>query len=108
MAGSIAVQVLLTETSASIADGASVVDAGGNVEVSAKGDLKSMMIMRAIGGGSSAYFGVANTTMVHTDSVRARIGSGNDVTSALHRRHHGRSTVDRRPAGHYRHGCCRR
>ncbi|UUZ48818.1 hypothetical protein LP420_40220 [Massilia sp. B-10] len=45
MAGSIAVQVLLTETSASIADGASVVDAGGNVEVSAKGDLKSMMIV---------------------------------------------------------------
>ena len=83
VAASIAVQVLITETRAFVEDGAgTTLTAGGDVEITATADLDSLMVAGAIGGGSSAGVGVANTTFVHADTVVARIGSGNVVNSA--------------------------
>jgi hypothetical protein len=83
VAASIAVQVLSTNTEAVVKDGAStVITAGGNVAVEAKGDIKTLMVGGAIGGGSSAGVGVANTTLVHLDTVRARVGEANVVKAS--------------------------
>ncbi|NNU43173.1 beta strand repeat-containing protein [Ramlibacter montanisoli] len=83
VAASIAVQVLSTQTRAFLEDSPDTsLDAGGDVTIRAQGDLDSLMIGGAIGGGSSAGVGVANTTMVHIDTVEARIGAGNLVESA--------------------------
>src|SRR5439155_18609836 len=87
VAGSISVQVLTTETRAYTEDATTLTDrvsltAGGDVSITANGDLHALMIGGAIGGGSSAGVGVANTTLVHNDTVEGRIGNPSSVTSA--------------------------
>jgi len=54
----------------------------GNVSLTAQGDMKALMIAGAIGGGSSAGVGVANSTLVHNDTVAARIGAQSAVNAA--------------------------
>jgi hypothetical protein len=86
VAASVGVMVLETETRAYTEDGTNAVHltaTEGDVAVTAKGDLKALMIAGAVGAStSSAGVGVANTTLVHTDTVSARIGSYSVVNAA--------------------------
>ena len=86
VAASVGVMVLTTETRAYTEDkdGGDAVHltAGGDVSVTAQGDLDALMIGGSVGAGSSAGVGVANTTLVHTDTVEARIGAESVVHSA--------------------------
>ena len=86
MAGSISVQVWTTDTRAYTEDTPSgpggTLTAGGDVSVTANGDLSALLIAGALGASSSAGIGIANTTLVHNDTVEARIGDRNIVNSA--------------------------
>ena len=86
LAGSISVQVVTTETKAYSEDTPSgpggTMNAGGDVSVTADSDFKALMIAGALGASSSLGLGVSNTTLVHNDTVEARIGDRNIVTSA--------------------------
>jgi hypothetical protein len=79
VAGSIAVQVLTTQTRAYVEDADPAMGgnltAGGDVSITANGDLNALMIAGALGASTSAGVGVANTTLVHNDTVEARLGN---------------------------------
>ena len=86
VAASIAVQVQDTSTKAYVEDAASgqtSLHAGGKVAVTSNGALKTLLIAGGVGvGGGSAGVGIANTTLVHTDTVEARVGNRGHVTAA--------------------------
>ena len=86
LAGSISVQVLNASTRAFMKDTPTGLGgrmtAGGDVSVTANGDFEALMIAGALGASSSAGIGVASTTLVHIDTVEARIGNRNIVNSA--------------------------
>src|SRR6266480_3349675 len=84
VAASVGVMVLITETRAYTEEKGSgsavqLTATHGNVSLTAQGDMKALMIAGAIGGGSSAGVGVANTTLVHNDTVAARMGAQSAV-----------------------------
>ena len=86
VAASVGVMVLTTDTKAFTEDNANAVHltaTHGDIAVTAKGALTAMMIAGAVGAStSSAGVGVAVTTLVHVDTVSARIGSDSVVHAA--------------------------
>ncbi|MEO1524778.1 MAG: NosD domain-containing protein [Planctomycetota bacterium] len=78
VAGSASVYIINTNTTA-LVDSSAVIDAGGNVQVLAAGDLKLVTIGGSIGVGGTAGVGLSNTTLVHNDSVIARVGDFAEV-----------------------------
>ena len=80
IAASISIADIHTETDAYIAD-PTAVEAGGALTLSATGTFKTTMIAGSVGVGGTAGIGVANTTLVHTDTVQAYIGDGAQVTA---------------------------
>jgi len=77
------IYVMDTETRAYIGDGLSghaTVNAGGDVSLSADGTSSFVMIAGTVSiGTSSAGVGVSNTTLVHTDTVQAYVGTDSVV-----------------------------
>lgn len=85
-AASAAVQVIETTTHAAVEDGTDATDhatlvAGGPITVSAHGSLDTKLIAGSVGAGGTAGIGAANTTLVHTDAVEARVGDWTEVNS---------------------------
>ena len=78
VAGSASVYVIDTSTTA-LVDSSATIAAGGNVQVLAAGDLKLVTIGGSIAVGGTAGVGLANTTLVHNDSVIARVGDFAEV-----------------------------
>ena len=78
VAGSASVQVIRTKSQAYLQDGTignvAAVSAAGNLSITADGDLKIKLIAGAVGIGGTAGVGASNTTLVHTDEVKAWIG----------------------------------
>ncbi|MCW5624529.1 MAG: LEPR-XLL domain-containing protein, partial [Burkholderiales bacterium] len=82
--GSVSVQIFTTQSRAYV-DGASgagaVVEAGGGVSVAAHGDFDAKIVAGTAAYGGDAGVGVANTTLVHTDTVEAFVGQQAAVTA---------------------------
>src|SRR2546427_8919367 len=81
IAASISIADLHTETNAYIGNSATL-NAGGAVTLLATDTFKTTMIAGSVGAAGAAGIGVANTTLVHTDTVQAYIGSSAQVTAA--------------------------
>src|SRR2546422_414142 len=81
IAASISIADLHTETDAYIGNSATL-NAGGAVTLLATDTFKTTMIAGSVGAAGAAGIGVANTTLVHTDTVQAYIGSSAQVTAA--------------------------
>ena len=86
IAASVSVQVIDTETYAYIEDTpsgtAANVDAEGNITITADATFSTKMIAGAIGVASTAGIGASNTTLIHTDTVKAYVGQRAVVSTA--------------------------
>jgi hypothetical protein len=72
-AGGVTVYLLWTDTLAYVEGGAgagTVLDAGGDVAITAQGDLDATLIAGALAYGSSAGVGISSTVLLHNDVVR--------------------------------------
>ncbi|MCB2043248.1 MAG: hypothetical protein KDH48_22030, partial [Rhodoferax sp.] len=88
ISGSFSVYVLGTTTRASTEDGSNILtpgarlDAGDRVSVRADGQLDFIPVAGSLAiSGSSAGVGLSNTTLVHNDTVEARIGDRSTVVA---------------------------
>ncbi|HYC46066.1 MAG TPA: LEPR-XLL domain-containing protein, partial [Burkholderiales bacterium] len=83
---SAAVQVITTNTRAYVEDGSSDADKAqidaGSMTVHAGSTFKTTMVGGAIGVGSTAGVGAANSTLVHTGTTEAYLGDYIDVNAA--------------------------
>ncbi len=78
VAGSISVAVVTSDTSAYLDNNGSL-DAGGTVLISATDQFTTTMLAGAVGLGGEAGVGVADTTLVHSDTVLAYVGTSATV-----------------------------
>ncbi|WP_456654689.1 hypothetical protein [Bradyrhizobium sp. JR3.5] len=77
---SVAIADIHGDTEAYI-DGGAHVDAGAGVTVDASSSFTTTMIAGSVGAGGDAGIGVANTTLVHSDTVLAYVGQSAKVNA---------------------------
>ena len=81
VAASISVMVLLTDTKAYTGGAVQLTATDGNISITADGNLTALMIGGSVGAGSTAGVGIANTTLVHEDTVEAYIGPSANIVA---------------------------
>ncbi len=81
VAASISIADIHTDTDAYVGN-AAVIQAGGGVSVSSTSAFKTTMIAGSVGAAGTAGIGVANTTLAHSATTQAYIGSSGTVTAA--------------------------
>ncbi|MDX9752662.1 MAG: LEPR-XLL domain-containing protein, partial [bacterium] len=80
IAGAASVYVLTTTTEAFLGDHTKAF-ANGNILVAADGRTNQVSVAGSVGGSGTAGIGASNTTIVHTDTVRAYVGKNAVVTA---------------------------